>query len=128
MSFINQLTSFFIPGPTRAFGGAEGQNLIEGYCTVSEATKDTMKITQHPVQQGAMISDHAYKEPVSITLTILFGSGGGGGLIGALTNGIIGGDSLKDIYNKLLQLQNPTAPNVLTPFNVITPKRTYFNM
>jgi hypothetical protein len=108
MSFAIQPQTFFSIGPSRTFAG------ISGYVTINENTVDALEITQHPVQQGATISDHAFKKPVSFSMQILFES--------TLFT------SLATIYKNLLALQTPVPPNVLTPFNVVTPKRTYYNM
>lgn len=131
MSFLSQPLSFLSIPPTRNFAG------ISGYVTISESTVDSLEITQHPVQQGASISDHAFKKPVVLSIQMLFGGGGLGG------SGL-GGQSLSSIYQSLLALQQPTPsptlsgtsllslgsapPAALTPFIVTTPKRTYYNM
>jgi hypothetical protein len=76
---------------------------------VSENTNDTLTITRQPVQQGASITDHAYKEPTTFSHTILFAANLG--------------TSLAQIYTQLLTLQASRVP-----FNIVTPKRTYNNM
>ena len=103
MSFLSQPLELFSIGPKRSFGG------ISGYVTISENATDALEITQQPVQQGANISDHAFKKPVSLSVQMLFAAD--------LSQ------SLSDIYQKLLTLQSDR-----TPFNVITPTRTYYNM
>lgn len=103
MSFLGQPLSFFSIGPTRSFAG------ISGYVTIQENTTDKLTITQQPVQQGASIADHAYKEPVPLSVQMQFSDN--------LTQ------SLSQIYQQLLDLQSS-----LVPFNVVTPKRTYYNM
>lgn len=126
MSFTDNSLIPFSIGPTRSFAG------ISGYVTLGEGTVDAMEITKQPVQQGANISDHAFVKPVILSMQILFADN--------LTQ------SLAQMYQKLLALQRPTAaaqptlaPGVLgplpptplpqlLPFNVVTPKRTYFNM
>lgn len=110
MSFIVQPQTFFSIGPSRSFAG------ISGYVTLSESTTDTLQVTQQPVQQGAMISDHAFKTPVNLSIQMLF------------SINILAGQTLASIYQTLLTLQEPVPPAVLTPFNVVTPKRTYYNM
>jgi hypothetical protein len=103
MGFLGALLSFFSIGPTRSFGG------VSGYITITENSVDALEITQHPVQQGAMISDHAFKKPVSISIQMQFEQNLG--------------QNLSDTYASLLALQAS-----LKPFNVVTPKRTYYNM
>lgn len=108
MSAINQALQFFSIGPQRSFAG------IKGYITNSENTTDKLTITKQPIQNGAMIADHAFKEPVSLSIQIQFADN--------LTQ------NLNQIYASLLALQEPIPPAVLTPFSVNTPKRTYNNM
>lgn len=103
MSILSEPVELFSIGPTRSFGG------VSGYVTITEATSDELEITQQPVQQGAPISDHAFKKPTSFSVQLRFRD-----------NQTL---SLKEIYQKLLTLQT-----TFTPFNVVTPKRTYFNM
>lgn len=103
MSFLSQPLSFFSIGPTRSFGG------ISGYVTIQETTSDVLEITQQPVQQGASVADHAFKKPVGLSIQMQF------------TDNL--SESLSQIYQSLLDLQNS-----LVPFNVVTPKRTYYNM
>lgn len=76
---------------------------------INESTNDTLTITKQPVQQGASITDHAYKEPTTLSMTILFADG-------FFT-------SLSELYQNLLDLQNSRVP-----FDVVTPKRIYHNM
>jgi hypothetical protein len=76
---------------------------------VNETTNDTLTITKQPVQEGASITDHAFKEPTVLSMQMLFQDN--------LTT------SLSKIYAELLQLQEDRAP-----FDVVTPKRIYTNM
>lgn len=104
MSFLSQpitLQSLF--GQKRSFGPIEVQ------VVVSETTNDVLTITRQPVQQGASITDHAYKEPTTFAMQILFQDN--------LTT------SLSKIYQDLLDLQNDRAP-----FEIVTPKRIYRSM
>jgi hypothetical protein len=103
MSFLSQPLDLFSIGATRSFGG------ISGYVTISESTTDALEITQHPVQQGAAVSDHAFKKPVSFSIQMQF------------TDNL--SQSLSDIYQSLLTLQSSR-----TPFECFTPKRSYPNM
>lgn len=104
MSFIIQPQTFFAIGPTRSFGG------ISGYITIQESTTDALEITQQPVQQGAAIADHAFKKPVAFSAQLMFEAS-------------LLGKSLQQIYQDLLTLQSS-----FEPFNISTPKRTYYNM
>lgn len=68
-----------------------------------------MTITKQPVQQGASITDHAYKEPTAFVTSILFRDN--------LAS------SLSEIYADLLELQSAREP-----LEIVTPKRIYKNM
>jgi hypothetical protein len=97
---------------------------------ISEKHQDTSEITEHPVQYGAAISDHAYDKPSEVTMEI--GFAGGGSLIDGLdmptkifdfdTEEILG-KSPKEVYEQLLKLRGSKEP-----FDVITGKRRYRNM
>jgi Dit-like tail protein len=95
----------------RSFGGISSLGIpaITGYVTISESAVDVIEITQHPIQQGAPIADHAFKKPYSVSIRMLFTDN--------LTL------SLKSVYINLLTLQS-----TFVPFNVTTPKRTYRNV
>lgn len=104
MSFITtpiSLQSLF--GKNRKIGD------IDVNVVISEGTDDTLTITKQPVQQGASITDHAYKEPTTFSMQVYFSD-----------NFFV---SLQDIYDQLLELQDSR-----TPFDVVTPKRIYRNM
>lgn len=76
---------------------------------IEESTTDAIELTSHPVQNGAAITDHKYRKPTTLKLTMMQG-----------------GDTQADLstkYQALLDLQNGT-----TLFDVTTPKRIYKNM
>lgn len=112
MGFLDQPLSLISIAPNRSFGG------ITAYVTVSENTNDTLTVTKQPVQQGASITDHAYKEPTSFSTSILFKNNSILSGISSLTN-----NGLAKMYQDLLDLQSSRVP-----FDVITPKRVYHNM
>lgn len=104
MSFLDQpITLQTLFGPKRQIGPINVQ------VVVNETASDTLKVTKQPVQQGASITDHAFKEPTVFSTTILFKDN-------LFT-------SLSKIYQDLLDLQN-----LRTPFDIITPKRIYSSM
>lgn len=74
--------------------------------TIEEVHTDEIELTQHPVQQGAAITDHKFKKPVTLKMSVIFGKG-----------------DINITYQKLLELQ--TKNELLT---VVTGKRTYKNM
>ncbi|CDH31221.1 phage baseplate protein [Xenorhabdus bovienii] len=98
---------------------------------ISEKHMDSTEITEHPVQRGAAISDHAYDKPSEVTMEI--GFAGGGSLIDGfdtskiklfdLDTGATLGKSPKEIYQQLLKLKASKEP-----FDVTTGKRQYKNM
>ena len=78
--------------------------------TVEERHDDSLTITEHPVEKGAAISDHAYKNPMEVVIT-------------AGISGKDGESVPKETYEKLLELQASREP-----FTIITGKREYENM
>lgn len=114
MSFLQQpITIQSIFGKKRLIGDLSVQVII------SESTKDVLTITRQPVQTGASITDHAYKEPTSLSMRILQQDNS---LVSALLS-TFSGNGLAAIYEQFLELQRKR-----TPFNVVTPKRLYKSM
>lgn len=102
----------FLPAPITLqslFGKKRQIGDIKLNVVVSESTNDTLTITKQPVQLGASITDHSYKEPTAFTMTAYFQDN--------ITT------SLSQAYQKLLDLQSSRQP-----FAVVTPKRIYKNM
>lgn len=108
MSFLSQPISLFPVQPKRSIGG------INVDVVISENANDTLSITKQPVQQGASIADHAYKEPTTFSATIYQQ---------AQSGLIFQTKSLQEVYQDFLTLQQ-----TFTPFNIVTPKRVYNNM
>lgn len=81
--------------------------------TIEEQSVDELEITDHPVEQGAAITDHAFKRPARVTMRT------------GWTNSRPGGNPIRvqTIYAGLLALQQTRIP-----FIVITGKRLYKNM
>jgi hypothetical protein len=77
-------------------------------CTVREDHRDELVITEHPVEEGAHITDHAYKKPSEVTLEL-----GWDGRAG----------DPRQFYDLLLRLQTSRKP-----FDIGTGKRLYTNM
>jgi hypothetical protein len=91
---------------------------------ISEKHQDTLEITEHPVEIGAEIADHAYKRPAELTMEV--GFSGGGSLLDFWDTSNVGlsmGLSPEETYQKILDLQSSRQP-----FDVITGKRQYSNM
>ncbi len=76
--------------------------------TVEEVATDSLEITQHPVQNSAAITDHAFKKPAQLRLSVFFDS----------ENAPLG-----ETYQKFLDLQAARVP-----FDVVTGKRIHKNM
>lgn len=81
---------------------------VHATLVVEESGTDDLEMTQHPVQRGANITDHAYVKPSQLSMRIMFD------------------DSeipLEESYQNLLDLQASREP-----FEIITGKRMYRNM
>lgn len=83
--------------------------------TITEEHSDETVITEHPVEQGAEITDHSYLRPGTVTITAGWSNSSPGAL----------GDPayVQNIYAALLALRATRQP-----FNVVTGKRSYTNM
>lgn len=93
-------TASFIP--RRAIGP------FQATVTLEEVANDELEITQHPVQQGASITDHAYKKPATVNMKVMWSDENA---------------PLAETYANLLALQESREP-----FDVVTGKRAYRNM
>lgn len=79
--------------------------------TVEELHRDDLVITDHPVERGAAISDHAFKLPATVEMRCGWSdTQGGPGYV-------------QEVYQTLLDLQAEREP-----FAVYTGKRAYNNM
>lgn len=117
--------------PKRSFGPIKAQ------VTIEETHDDEMEITEHPVEQGAAIADHAYKRPARLRVHCAWSNSPSvagliDGAVGAVKSTVSGVQSLitgnsesqvRDYYAKLLKLQAERIP-----FDVYTGKRVYKNM
>jgi hypothetical protein len=91
-----------------------GQTVFQNYITVEEQHQDESIITLHPVEQGAMMSDHIYLQPPQVTLRL-----GWSNSDAAAT----GPTYVRDVYAALLQLKTNRQLAA-----VWTGKRYYTNM
>jgi len=89
--------------PLRSIGTFTAQMTIE------EVSTDDLEITDHPVQEGAAISDHCFVRPPELTIQASFAPDFS--------------TDLNEIYTNLLDLQASREP-----FSVTTGKRLYKNM
>lgn len=91
---------------------------------IAEKHQDALEITEHPVEVGAAVNDHAYKRAAEVTMEV--GFAGGGSLLDFVDTSTIGlslGKSPEEVYQELCDLQESRQP-----FDVITGKRKYSNM
>lgn len=79
---------------------------------VEEHHEDQLVITEHPVERGASITDHAYKRPKEVVLRAAWFPSVGG------SDGY-----LIDVYEQLVTLQESRQP-----FLLVTGKRSYPSM
>lgn len=106
--------------PARAIGD------IIANVTIEERHHDVLVITDHPVERGASISDHAYKLPNEVTIRCAWSdSAPTTAEDGATVNTGVGAgsSSVVDIYQQLLELQASAVP-----VTVYTGKRKYVDM
>lgn len=95
--------------PKRSIGG------IVADATIEEIHQDQLTITEHPVEQGAAIADHAYKRPAEVIIRAGWSS--------SSPSALFNPSYLREVYDKLLKLQ---ADREL--IDVLTGKRDYPNM
>lgn len=113
---------------------------LSGYVAILEEHRDELEITSHPVEQGATITDHAYKLPANLTMQIGWSSSNKlqsilPNLLGIATTPITpldiasvftGGGSdifIRHLYSQFLGLQAQR-----TLLTIYTGKRIYQNM
>ena len=92
----------------RSIGGIIAQ------VTIEESHDDTIQITEHPVEQGAPINDHAFKKPASVTIRVGWSNSGPRSVLDLTDTGM---------YGQLLRMQV-----MFVPFDIYTGKRVYTNM
>lgn len=93
--------------PRRSIGGLYPDVVVE------EQHEDSLQITEHPVEQGAAVNDHAFKKPEVVTIR--------GGVSDSSPGG--GEKPSVEFYEKLLELQKKREP-----FDIVTGKRQHKNM
>lgn len=96
---------------------AEVPSVISADAVVIELHRDELIMTEHPVEQGSVIADHAYKVPQVVELEYGW-SGSPPNSFAVRTDKF-----LRDIYDQLLQLQKNR-----TLVSVSTGKRDYQSM
>lgn len=101
---------------------------IEVPATLEEVFTDSLQITDHPIELGAAITDHAYKRPIELVMRCGFSNSSLDNLIRAAASLLDSGSmsrstSVDDLYSQFLALQAS-----LVPFTVITSRRKFDNM
>jgi hypothetical protein len=128
--FLGAVADLLISTP-RSFGGVIPDVVTE------ESHMDNLAITEHPVEMGAPISDHAYLRPAEVKVRMAWSPSSPAipGFLGSLlpvSAGLVsgvnqlfngGGNYLKEVYEELLALQASRQP-----FDLTTGKRDYRNM
>lgn len=110
------VSALFMTG--RSIGGIIPDVVVEEHHT------DTMSITDHPVETGAPISDHAFVNPAEVSLHVAWSNSksiANSIVSGSLFSGTI--NDVNDVYRQLLALQKSAAT-----FDLVTGKRTYSDM
>jgi hypothetical protein len=112
-------------------------SLTPPHVVIEEDHDDELIITQHPVEFGAIISDHAYKKPAEVRIRCAWNNSGAYYLRrgqsensaaynrpSSLSPTIRGEESyVRAIYEQLIDLQESRVP-----FSVLTGKRAYNDM
>jgi len=91
---------------------------------IEETHSDNLTITEHPIEQGASITDHAYKNAPELTMRVAWSnckSANDRKTYGTVIAGRI--EDIADAYSYLLGIQQNRLP-----IDVITGKRAYKNM
>lgn len=100
--------------------------------TISETFDDALKITSHPVESGpfgkSAISDHAFKQPLTLIMKCAWSNASYRALLGAQARDVANGKAAADdyataIYSQLLSLQESREP-----VEVVTSRRRYGSM
>lgn len=135
--------------PSRGLIAQDGGSSIVAHATIEEVHQDELEVTEHPVEQGTVIADHAFVRPADLIITAGWSnspnstsvvgavagfaaarSSAARALIGAveLGSGVInllseGASPVQNAYDSLL-----AAYQARTLFTVYTGKRLYKNM
>lgn len=96
--------------------------------TFEEAYQDELQITEHPVEKGAEINDHAFKRQPEVVIKCGWSNSDLKALAGTLQAVFVGGslptaDYISTVYSQLLALQE-----LREPFDVVTSLRQYDSM
>jgi len=95
---------------------------------IEETWEDEMQITEHPVERGAEISDHAFKRNPMVTMQCGWSNSDYAAILGTAEGVFFGGslpssEYIQLVYSQLLELQESAQP-----FSVMTSMRIYDSM
>lgn len=101
---------------------------VEIAAVIEEVLTDSLQVTEHPVEIGAAITDHAFKRPAEVVLRCGWSNSGLDALSAAVSAFFSGGglnlpDYVSGIYSQLIALQESRVP-----FDITTTRRRYTNM
>lgn len=95
--------------------------------SLEEIHVDTLQMTEHPVELGAAITDHAFMRPKEVIIRCGWSNSTLSSLMSVISDIFSGemsaSDYVSSVYAYLLALQESRAP-----FDVTTSKRQYSNM
>ena len=119
LSVVNDVVGFFgdligdVDAPTPLVISSQRQIAsLYPHIVVEEVHHDELQITQHPVETGAAISDHAYVQPYTVEIHAMWSDAT------AETSGFV-----QAVYQALLSIQASREP-----VDIVTGKRAYSNM
>ena len=101
--------------------GTSEKGVDQAEVTVEELHDDDLVITQHPVEQGAIISDHAYKLPPEVRIRCGWSNSRPSYSDDMLVSG--SPTYAEEVYEQIIKLQM-----LREPFVVYTAKRYYEDM
>jgi len=95
---------------------------------VEETHEDEMQVTEHPVERGAEIADHAFKRNPVVTIQCGWSNSDYAALLSTAEGTFFGGalpssEYIQLVYSQLLELQETARP-----FSVMTSMRIYDSM
>jgi hypothetical protein len=111
--------------PDKAPKGVDLPGPILAQATVEEAHHDEMEIVDHPIENGAAITDHAFKRPAEVTLRLAW-SNSPNTLGPAASGATLAGTSRSQVAAIYEQLRYLQAERILC--TLYTGKRGYDNM
>lgn len=99
--------------------------------TIEERYSDELVITEHPVEKGAPVNDHAYQKPREVVIQCGWSNADYAALLGSAikrfvsdgSGSMTSGSYIDGIYSQLLKLQSDRQP-----FDIVTSRRKYSNM